>query len=107
MASEESNDDVIKGLIETLSHGNTQGNSQVNIKLNLSTGEKEQILSLVQEFSEIFSDKLGRTTLLDHDIKLTTDVPQQYPLPFSMLETVGDEVGSMIDLGVVECSDSP
>ena len=53
----------------------------------------EQVLSLVQEFSETFSDKPGRTTLLDHDIKLTTDTPvrvKQYPLPFSMLETVGD-----------------
>ena len=68
MASEESNDEVIEGLIETLSHGNTQDNSQVNINQNLCTEEKEQVLSLVQEFSETFSDKPGRTTLLDHDI---------------------------------------
>ena len=81
----------------------------VNINQNLNTEEKEQVLSLVQEFSETFSDKPGRTTLLDHDIKLTTDTPvrvKQYPLPFSMLETVGDEVRSMIDLGIVERSDS-
>ena len=105
MASEESNDEVIEELIETLSHGNTQDNSQVNINQNLSTEEKEQVLSLVQEFSETFSDKPRRTTLLDHDIKLTTDTPvrvKQYPLPFSMLETVGDEIRSMIELGVVE-----
>ena len=64
----------------------------------------------MQEFSETFSDKPGRTTLLNHDSKLTTDTPvrvKQYPLPFSMLETVGDEVRSMIDLGVLERSDSP
>ena len=64
----------------------------------------------MQEFSETFSDKPGRTTLLDHDIKLTIETPvqiKQYPLPFSMLETVGDEIRSMIDLGVVECSGSP
>ena len=54
MASEESNDEVIEGLIETLLHGNTQDNSQVNINQNLSTEEKEQVLSLVQEFSETF-----------------------------------------------------
>ena len=48
--------------------------------------------------------------MLDHDIKLTTDTPvrvKQYPLPFRMLETVGDELRSMIDLGIVERSDSP
>ena len=39
MASEESNDEVIEGLIKTLSHGNTQDNSQVNINQNLSTEE--------------------------------------------------------------------
>ena len=64
----------------------------------------------MQEFSPTFSDKPGRTTLLDHDIKLTTDTPvrvKRYPLPFSMLETVGDEVRSMIYLGFVERSDSP
>ena len=69
MASEESNDEVIKGLIEILSHGKTQANSQVNINQTLSTEEKELVLSLVQECSETFSDKPGRTTLLDHDIK--------------------------------------
>ena len=37
MASEESNDEVIEGLIETLSHGNTQDNSQVNVNQNVST----------------------------------------------------------------------
>ena len=50
-----------------------------------------------------------RPTLLDHDIKLTTDTPvrvKQYPLPYIMLETVGDEVRSMTDLGVVERFDS-
>ena len=98
MASEE-------GLIESLSHGNTQDNSRVNINQNLSTEEKEQVLSLVQEFSETFSDKPGRITLLDHDIKLIIDTlvrVKPYPLPFSMLETVGDEVRSVIDLGVIE-----
>ena len=47
----------------------------MNINQNLTTEEKEQELSLVQEFSATFSDKPGRTTLLDHDIKLTTDTP--------------------------------
>ena len=64
----------------------------------------------MKDLSETFSDKPGRTTLLDHDIKFTTETPvrvKQYPLQFSMLETVVDEVRSMIDLGLVEHFDSP
>ena len=66
MASKESNDEVVEGLIETLSHGDTLDNLQVNINQNLSTEEKEQVIFLVHEFSETFSNKPGRTTLIDH-----------------------------------------
>ena len=47
---------------------------------------------------------------MEHDIKLTTDTPvhvKQYPLPYNIMQTVGDEVRSMVELGVIELSDSP
>ena len=47
---------------------------------------------------------------MEHDIKLTTDTPvrvKQYPLPHSMMQAVNDEVRSMIELGVIERSESP
>ena len=47
---------------------------------------------------------------MEHDIKLTTDTPvrvKQYPLPYSMMQAVNDEVRSMIELGVIERSESP
>ena len=47
---------------------------------------------------------------MEHDMKLTTDTPvrvKQYPLPYSMMQAVGDEVRSMIELGVIERSESP
>ena len=76
----------------------------------LSQEEQNQVRSLVQEFSSTFSEKPGRTTLMEHDIKLTTDTPvcvKQYPLPYSKMQAVGDEVRSMIELGVIERSESP
>ena len=42
---------------------------------------------------------------MEYDIKLTTDTPvhvKQYPLSYSMMQAVGDEVRSMIELGVIE-----
>ena len=47
---------------------------------------------------------------MEHDIKLTTDTPvwvKQYPLPYSMMQAVNDEVRSMIELSVIERSESP
>ena len=41
----------------------------------------------------------------EHDIKLTTDTPvrvKQYPLPYSMMEAVGDEVRNMLELKLIE-----
>ena len=84
--------------------------TQVNINPALSQEEQNQVRSLVQEFSGTFSEKPGRTTLMEHDIKLTTDTPvrvKQYPLPYSMMQAVNDEVRSMIELGVIERSESP
>ena len=47
---------------------------------------------------------------MEQDIKLTTDTHirvKQYPLPYSMMQAVGDEVGSKIELGVIGRSESP
>ena len=82
----------------------------MNINPALSQEEQNQVRSLVQEFSGTFSEKQGRTTLMKHDIKLTTDTPvrvKQYPLPYSMMQAVGNKVRSMIELGVIERSERP
>ena len=95
LTAEEMEDECSDGLIETPS---------------LSQEEQNQVRSLVQKFSGTFSEKPGRTTLMEHDIKLTTDTPvrvKQYPLPYSMMQAVNDEVRSMIELGVIERSESP
>ena len=49
---------------------------------------------------------------MEHDIKLTltTDTPvrvKQYPLPFNMMEAAKEEVRDMINLDIVEPSESP
>ena len=59
MASEESNDEVKEELIETLSHGNTQDNSQVNINQNLSTEEKDKYFLLCKSFLRHFQINKG------------------------------------------------
>ena len=110
LTAEEMEDECSDGLIETPSVCESEEGTQVNINPALSQKEQNQVCSLVQEFSGTFSEKPGRTTLMEHDIKFTTDTPvrvKQYPLPYSMMQAVGDEVRSMIELGVIERSESP
>ena len=110
LTAEEMEDECSDGLIETPSVCKSGEGTQVNINPALSQEEQHQVRSLVQEFSGTFSEKPGRTTLMEHDIKLTTDTPlrvKQYPLPYSMMQAVNDEVRSMIELGVIERSESP
>ena len=110
LTAEEMEDQCSDGLIETPSMCESGEGTQVNINPALSQEEQNQVRSLVQKFSGTFSEKPGRTTLMEHDIKLTTDTPvrvKQYPLPYIMMQAVGDEVRSMIELGIIERSESP
>ena len=110
LTAAEMEDECSDGLIETPSVCDSGEGTQVNINPALSQEEQNQVHSLVQEFSGTFSEKPGRTTVMEHDIKLTTDTPirvKQYTLLYSMMQAVGDEVGLIIELGIIERSESP
>ena len=75
----------------------------------LSSNKSKQLADLLVEFSDVLSSKPGFTSLGKHDIKLTTDTPimsKPYPVPFALKQVVIDEVKSMLDLDVIEPSDS-
>lgn len=107
---EEECDDA-KGELEklpvTISSENPE---QVDINPMLSDEQQQQVKKLLNEFTDVLSDKPGSTHLLQHGIKITTDTPiklKPYPIPFSIKETVIDEVRKMIDMGIIERSESP
>ena len=77
---------------------------------SLSEVEKNQIKSLLQEYSDILSDKPGVTNLSEHKIILTTNEPvrvKPYPLPYNVRKEVEKEVQQMLELNVIEPSESP
>lgn len=96
-------------LVETPSSVSTETFSDCKISPDLKPEEVRQLTDLLQQYSDVLSDKPGYTTLAKHDIKLTTDEPvraKPYPLPFAMRETIKDEVIKMLEIGVIEPSDS-
>ena len=83
--------------------------SNVDINPNLSSSSREEIENLLQTFSDVLTDSPGTTSLIEHDIQLTTTEPfrvKGYPVPFHLRETVKQEVDKMLRLGVIEPSNA-
>ena len=63
----------------------------------------------MEEYADIFSDQPGRTDLVKHEIKVTSDVPVQsrtYPTPFHLQQDIDKEIEIMIKNGIIERSES-
>ena len=87
-----------------------EGPKEVNISPELEQDEYRAISDMLSEYSDVLSDLPGRTTLAEHHINLTSNDPvrmKPYPLPFTMKEVVSDEVRKMLQMGIIESSDSP
>ncbi|KAK3788520.1 hypothetical protein RRG08_030221 [Elysia crispata] len=57
--------------------------------------QNRELQMLVQRFSEIFSDRPGDTSLAEHRIDLTSDVPVRqtpYPVPFALKSSLKKEL---------------
>ena len=68
-----------------------------------------ELLSMLREYSDIFTEDPGSTSLVEHVIKMNTYKTirvKPYPIPFSKVSTVEREVEKMLRLGVIEPSKS-
>jgi hypothetical protein len=65
----------------------------------------EQVLFILQEFSEVFSGRPGTTPLIEHHVELTDKTPvivKQYPIPDANRQDVENEIQDMIMAGVID-----
>lgn len=71
----------------------------------LDSERDECIASLKENFSDVFSQKLGRCTKYKAGIHLKADVTPAFfkprSLPFAMKEKVSDELNRLVDIGVL------
>ena len=71
---------------------------------------KREVCKLIQEFSDTFSNVPGCTDSLEHEIRLTSNIPvrsKTYPIPVKLGEYFKKEVDSLIELGIIKPSKSP
>ncbi|XP_033739239.1 uncharacterized protein LOC117326590 [Pecten maximus] len=88
----------------------TETVNDVQVSDLLTTKQKEDVSALLDEFADVLSDVPGRTHISAHEIRTTTDEPvraKNYPIPYSMKDTIREEVEKMLKMGVIEKSDSP
>ena len=82
----------------------------VSINQNLCNARREKVDSLLNDYSDIFSDVPSKTHVIEHTIKLKDNTPirkKPYPLSFSSESIIKEEVSSMLSMDVIERSDSP
>ncbi|XP_069138991.1 uncharacterized protein [Argopecten irradians] len=78
--------------------------------VDVSDELEQDVNELLSEFADVLTDVPGKTTLVEHDINLTTNDPvrvKSNTLPFQMKATIREEVDKMLKMGVIEPSDSP
>ena len=65
---------------------------------------------ILYRYMNVLTDLPGQTHVLEHDIRLTTDKPVRVgprQIPFALTDTLKEEVSIMLELGVIEHSESP
>ncbi|XP_033733848.1 uncharacterized protein LOC117322984 [Pecten maximus] len=97
--------------LETLpSKTGKEGVDDVVIAEELTSSQLEDVNELLHSYTDVLTDMPGHTNLAQHDIHTTTSEPvrvKQYPLPYSTKEVIMDEVKKMIDMKIIEPSESP
>ncbi|MCG7875094.1 MAG: RNase H-like domain-containing protein [Candidatus Thiodiazotropha endolucinida] len=103
--------DGIEGsdLLLTPSKIKLESPTDIQISGDLTSEQKADIRNLAYEFPDVFTDKPGLTNVLEHEIRTTTETPvrlKPYPLPFAMVDKVNEEVDKMLEMDVIEPSES-
>ena len=103
----EDSHDVEMGEISEFVDEQKENFKNVNINPQLSSEQKEEVTSLLSEFTDLFTDVPKVTNLGNHSIQLTSSEPirsKAYPLPFAMRAAVDKELDAMLASGVIEPS---
>lgn len=82
----------------------------VEVATTLEASQRKDVEDLCQEFQDILSDQPLQCRVGTCSLTLTNETPvrvKQYPLPHSQMDTVKEEIDSMLRLGVIERAKSP
>jgi hypothetical protein len=79
----------------------------VDVNPELDDGQKKEMWKLLEEYSDIFTDKPNITTLGTHEIHLTSEEPirsKPYTIPHALRHVLSEEIDNMLKLNIIEPS---
>ena len=77
---------------------------------NMTDEQRKEFTDLAKQFTNLFTEAPGATDLVQHNIKLISDEPvrsRPYPVPYSIRESLRNDIADMIKTGVIRESSSP
>uniref|UniRef100_A0A2S2NFW4 RNA-directed DNA polymerase n=1 Tax=Schizaphis graminum TaxID=13262 RepID=A0A2S2NFW4_SCHGA len=80
------------------------------LEINGDTHTRAELEDVLNKYPEVFSEKVGRTKLIEHDILLKNKTPialKPYPYPHTKQTIIDDMVRDIEEQGLVEPSTSP
>lgn len=110
LESEETEDSSNEHLLHLLPMKATESFADVKVNCSLASDQLESINTVLNEFQDVLTDLPGRTDLIQHEVHLTTKEPirnRPYQIPYAVRSAVRAEIQNMIDMDIIEPSESP
>ncbi|XP_047488137.1 uncharacterized protein LOC125038640 [Penaeus chinensis] len=88
----------------------TNSDCNINIGNDLSESQIDDLRVIVNEFSDVLTDKPGLTNTIEHVIRVNSNKPvrqKPYPIPNSLLKEFNKDVDKMLEMNIIEPSTSP
>ncbi|KAK7095116.1 hypothetical protein V1264_006567 [Littorina saxatilis] len=87
-----------------------EGVDDVKLGPDLTEDQQKELHDFMGDFTHRFSDVPGSTSLVEHEVHLTSDVPvrsKPYPIPFQARKSLKKDIDNMLKMGVIRESSSP
>uniref|UniRef100_UPI003398C39D hypothetical protein n=1 Tax=Acinetobacter baumannii TaxID=470 RepID=UPI003398C39D len=97
-------------LLELGDFHSKEGVDDVKLGPSLTEGQKMELKDLMGEFPHNFNDVPGSTTLVEHEVHLTSNIPvrsKPFPIPFKARESLKKDIDEMLKMGIIRESSSP
>ena len=90
---------------ELIGRGDDSPVTDLTIGEQLSAEQQTQLRELLSNYPDVFSDKPGRTDLIQHTIRVTDDIPTYqapFRIPENLREPVENELKLMLENGIIQ-----
>ncbi|XP_063590436.1 uncharacterized protein LOC134767369 [Penaeus indicus] len=102
--------DAVQGKLITIpSYHQQETWKDVHCNIHLPDDQQEDLKEILRKYETVLTDVPGKTNVTEYRIEVTvpdTIRVKPYPIPYSLEDVVREELSHMMQLGIIEASDS-